>query len=44
VKLGPNAILRGEVLYDFYSRKQYSDFSADFTTQTVRGALIWRLP
>jgi outer membrane immunogenic protein len=44
VKLGPSAILRGEVLYDFYGRKQYGDFSADFNAQTVRAALIWRLP
>jgi outer membrane immunogenic protein len=44
VKLGPSAILRGEVLFDFYGRKQYSNFSADLTAQTVRGALIWRLP
>jgi opacity protein-like surface antigen len=39
-----NMMLRGEVLYDFYGRKQYDDFSADFTAWTGRVAVIWRLP
>jgi len=37
-----DVMLRGEVLYDFYGRKQYTDFSADFTAWTARVALMWR--
>jgi outer membrane immunogenic protein len=37
-----NVMLRGEVLYDFYGRKQYTDFSADFTAWTARVAILWR--
>ena len=44
VNAGQSMTVRGEVLYDFYGRKQYTDFSADFTAWTVRAALIWRLP
>jgi outer membrane immunogenic protein len=40
----PNMMVRGEVLYDFYGRKQYDDFSADFTAWTGRVAVVWRLP
>jgi outer membrane immunogenic protein len=41
---GQKMTLRGEVLYDFYGRKQYTDFSADFTAWTARVAVLWRFP
>ena len=44
VKITPTAFVRGEVLYDFYGRKQYDDFSADFSAWTYRAALVFRLP
>jgi outer membrane immunogenic protein len=44
VKIAPEAFIRGEVLYDFYGRKQYEDFSASLTAWTYRAALVFRLP
>jgi outer membrane immunogenic protein len=38
-----NVVVRGEVLYDVYGRKQYEDYSADFSAWTARAALIWHL-
>jgi outer membrane immunogenic protein len=39
---GQNMTLRGEVLYDFYGNKRYTDFSANFTAWTARVAVLWR--
>jgi opacity protein-like surface antigen len=41
ISLQRNVMLRGEVLWDSYGRKQYTDFSADFSAWTARAAVIW---
>src|SRR5437763_9684357 len=43
-RLSPQAMIRGEFLYDFYLDKRYTDFSANFTAWTGRVAFVWRLP
>jgi outer membrane immunogenic protein len=43
-RLGPKVIARVEGLADRYIRKEYDDYSVDFTAWTARAALIVRLP